>query len=340
MKITTDPLQYCRTLPKGMRAVLLYGPNRLVIQEAVTLLQQAFLPEDKNDFSVVTVTPDRIKQNPTLLADEMSSFGFFASNKLIHIKETEDATLKAIQAAMELPGAGHFLVIEAGELPPRSALRQWGEKTKDVACLACYMLEGAKLARFVQDQFAAQNARISGDAVALVIDRLGNDLSALKNLVPQLADFVGGQNPVITLEHIEALLVDQAEQEMDGMVQAVADRNMAVMDRALHNLSASDISMVAVLRMLQYYFYRLRQAHAAVHNGKSPEEAMATLKPPVFFKMKTPFLRHLRNWNLAQIDMALAEFLALEAACKKTGTPELNVVQYRLMRLCLRKQAA
>lgn len=339
MKITTDPLQYCRTVPNGMRAVLLYGPNRLVIQECVQFLQKAFLPEDKNDFSVVTVTPDQLKQNPTLIADELSSFGFFASNKLIHIKEADDPVLKFIQPALELPNAGHFLVIEAEELSPRSALRQWGEKTNDVACLACYMLDGAKLIRFVQDQFIAQGAKISGDAVALIIDRLGNDLSALKNLVPQLMDFVGGKNPVITIDHIEALLVDQAEQEMDGVTQSVADRNMAVLDRALHNLAASDVSMVAVLRMLQYYFYRLRLVHAAVHNGKSAEEGMAQLKPPVFFKMKTSFQRHLRSWNLAQIDEALSEFTALEAACKKTGTPELNLVQFRLMRLCLRKSA-
>lgn len=338
MKITTDPLQYCRTIPNGMRAILLYGPNRLMVKECIASLQKAFLPQDKNDFSVVTITPDQLKQNATLIADEMSSFGFFASNKFIHIKDAEDSTLKSIQAALELPGAGHFLVIEADELSPRSSLRQWGEKTGDVSCLACYMLDGAKLMRFVQDQFTAQGAKISSDAVLLLIDRLGNDLSPLKNLIPQLMDFVGGN--AITLDHIEALLVDQAEQEMDGVTQSVADRNMPVLDRALHNLAASDVSMVAVLRMLQYYFYRLRTAHAAIHNGKSPEEAMAALKPPVFFKMKTPFLRHLRNWNLKQVDDALAEFIMLEAACKKTGTPELNFVQYRLMRLCLRKNAA
>lgn len=338
MKIPGDPLQYCRTIPKGMNAVLLYGPNAMLISECVQLLQKAFLPEEKNDFSIVTVTPDQLKHNPTLIADELSSFGFFATQKFIHIKDGDDGITRPLQDALEIPNAGHFLVIDAGELTPRSALRAWGEKAKDVACLACYTLDGPKLLRFVQDQFVQQGAKISTDAVTLVCERLGNDLSALKNLVPQLMDYVGGKNPVITIEHIESMLVDQAEQEMDSVTQAVADRDMKTLDHALHSLSASDVSMIAVLRILQNYFYRLRTVHAAAANGDNPETAMQQLKPPVFFKMKTPFMRHLRSWNTAQIDDALSEFVAMEAACKKTGTPELNFVHFRLMRLCLRKK--
>lgn len=333
MKVTTDPLQYCRAIPKGIRAVLLYGPNTALIEEGVALAKKSVLTEEQNDFSVVTVTPETLKHNPNIIAEELSSYGFFASKKLLHLKDADDPFVKPMQSALTEPDAGHFVVIQAEELGPKSALRAWAEKANDVAAIACYMLEGANLARFVQTQFQQSNARINSDATQMLIDRLGNDLTPLKNLIQQLISFVGGENPQITADHVEALLVDQAEQEMDVVIQAVAEANMPQLDRALNTLHDSGTAMVAVLRSLQYYFYRLRQIQLALRDGEDFKMLMKRMR--VFFKQEPAIKRQLRTWPVTRIDQALTEFTRLEAACKKTGTPELLLVHHRLMRLAL-----
>lgn len=333
MKITTDPLQYCRAIPKGMRAILLYGPNTALIEEAIAQAKKSFLSEDQNDFSVVTTTPSELKQNPSFLAEELSSYGFFASKKLLHIKDADDAIVKQLQGAMDEPDAGHFIVIQGDELGPKSTLRAWAEKAKDAASLACYMLEGANLQRFIQAQFQQQNARISNDATTLIIDRLGNDLTPLKNIIGQLISYVGGDAPNIQIDHVEALLVDQSEQELDMVVQAVADANMPQLDRAINTLNDSGMTMIAVLRALQNYFYRLRVIHLALNDGEDFKLLMKRLR--VFFKQEPSIKRQLRTWPLSRVDGALNEFTRLEAACKKTGTPELLLVHHRLMRLAL-----
>ena len=335
MKITTDPLQYCRSVPKNIRAILLYGPNTALVNEAGKVAQKSFLPEEQNYFSVVTITSEQLKQNPAALNDELSSYGFFASKKLIHLKNAEDNLVKFLQPALEAPDAGHFILIEAEELGPKSALRIWAEKANDVAALACYMLEGANLQRFITSQFQSQNARINNDASALLADRLGNDLTPLKNVVSQLISYVGGENPQITASHIHELLVDQAEQEMDMLVQSVANANMPQLDRAIHTLEASGTNMVAMLRNLQSYFYKMRSMQVAIKNGEDIDGLMKRLR--IFFKLIPSVKQQLRNWNLQRIDNALAEFTLLEALCKKTGTPELLLVHQRLMRLCLTK---
>lgn len=333
MKITTDPLQYCRAVPKNIRAVLLYGPNTALIQEGVALAKKSFLGDGQNDFSVVTITPDMLKQNGALLGDELSSYGFFATKKLVHLKDAEDALVKPLQAALEAPDAGHFIVIQAEELGPKSTLRAMAEKSPDIAAMACYMLEGANLQRFIQGQFQQNQAKISSDAVMMLIDRLGNDLTPLRNVIQQLIAFVGGDAPVVQVEHVEALLIDQAEQEMDVVIQSVADADMPQLDRALHTLHESGVAMVAVLRSLQYYFYRLRQIHLALKEGEDFKLLMKRLR--VFFKQEAAIKRQLRFWPVTRIDAALVEFTRLEAACKKTGTPELLLVHHRLMRLAL-----
>lgn len=332
MKVTGAPLIYCSKPMPGMLGVLLYGPNTLLIQECIAALRKHFLPEDDNAMAHVTVTSDMLKQNPLILADELSSFGFFATKKLIHIKDADDSFLKPLQSALSLPDAGHVLIMEAAELGPKSGLRGWAEKATDIAALACYMMEGQALHRFVQDRFKEKGAIISGEGIILLIDRLGNEIASLSNVINQLIDYAG-HDATIHVEHVEALLIDQAEQGLDKLVQAFADGTLPQMDRVLYQLHAEGVSMVAVLRMLQTYFYRLRLVQAEIKNGLSFEDSVKRLRPPIFFKAKPAFSKHLRRWDMIRLDQALIEFQKLEAACKKTGTPELELVQQRLIAL-------
>ncbi len=339
MKIS-DPLGFAANPPGGLRAALLYGPNRALVTEAIAVLRKAFLPNGYDDFSYVVMSADDLKDNPTRLSDEMSSFGFFAGKKLLHVKNIGDSLIKPIIEAIAAPDAGHFLILEADELPSKSGLRAWAEKADEVACAACYAMEGAALNRFVQGQFKKYNATIASDALTLLLDRLGTDLSPLNGVITQLCDYVGGDNPKITHDHVEAMLMDQAEQEFDNVTSALGDGDLQKLDRALNVLHETGTPMVAVLRVLQSYFYKLRGVQATIADGTSMDEALGKVRPPLFWKTKPAFVRHLRAWPMARLDAGLREFVTLEAACKKTGTPDLALVQQRLIALSKAKIAA
>lgn len=339
MKIT-DPLAFAANPPAGLRMALVYGPNRALVNETIVKLRQSYLPGGYDDFSYVVLTPEDLKEQPTRLADELSSFGFFAGKKVLHLKGASDTQMKNIAEALSVPDAGHFLIVEADELPAKSGMRAWAEKADEIGCAACYALEGAALNRFVQNQFQQQNAVIASDALTLLLDRLGTDLSPLNGVIRQLVDYVGGDKPHIKPEHVEAMLVDQAEQEFENVTNALCDGNLQQLDRALNVLHESGTPMVAVLRVLQSYFYKLRGVQMTVKNGASQDDAIKALRPPLFWKAKPGFIRHLRAWPLPRLDAGLREFLALEASCKKTGTPDLALVQQRLIALSKAKIAA
>lgn len=332
MKITGDPLRFCAAPAKETRAILLYGPNNALIGEATLTLKNHLFPKGADDFAHVVINADELKDNPSRLADELASFGFFAAKKLVHIKGAGDTMTKAIQDALSLPDAGHFLLVEAEALGPKSPLRSSAEKSDVMASVPCYEFDAAALSRFVQMQFQKQETMIDGQATLLLIDRLGGDVSVLPGVIAQLKDYVGGDKPSVKLEHVEAMLVDQAEHEMELAVQSIADVKTAEMDRILYGLHESGTSMVAVLRALQYYFYKLRSVQAEIKNGTSQDAALAQLRPPLFFKTKPHFIRHLRNWPLERIDRMLATCLYLEGECKKTSTPEMPLVQQHLLR--------
>jgi len=337
MKISGDPLKFASQPPPGLRGVLVYGPNQSLADETVATLRRTLLPGGGDDFAFVVIPSDELKNNPGRIAEELSSFGFFASKKVLLIRDAGDGQARALDEALAAPDAGHFIILQAENLTPKSALRALAEKSDLLASVPCYELDGAALARFVQQQFQKSNAALDRDALPVLLDKLGGDTTTLNGIIQQLIDYVGGEKPLIRAEHIEAMLVDQAEQALDDAVQAACDRDLPRFDRVLNSLGESGTSIVAVLRALQQYFYKLRTAQAAMKDGASQDEALSKIRPPLFFKTKPLFIRHLRGWNLNLVDRALRELLYLESQCKKTGTPEIALVQQRLNALMLRK---
>ena len=67
---------------------------------------------------------------------------------------------------------------------------------------------------------------------------------------------------------------------------------------------------------------RLYEARARMEGeGKSADEAMKSLRPPVFFKQENAFRNQLRRFNPRTLECALALLLKAEAQSKSTGTP-------------------
>jgi DNA polymerase III subunit delta len=74
--------------------------------------------------------------------------------------------------------------------------------------------------------------------------------------------------------------------------------------------------------------------------GASAQEAMAAMRPPVFFKRQAMVGKALRLWPLAAVDQAVAAALTAEAACKTTRVPEHDYCRQTMLALALRARAA
>lgn len=339
MKISGDPMQFAQNPPVkgGLCGVLIYGPNAALADTVADTLRRVLLPQNADDFANVVLDGDTLKADAGPFVDEMMTSGFFAAQKVVTVKNASDSMTRTVQDVLDMPHAGHFFILQADALTPKSSLRALAEKSDRVAALACYELDGVALNRFIIDRFRDRGASITSDGAALIANRLGGDMSVLNTLADQLVLYAGGDKPTISPSHVESLLVDQAEQALDDAVRAVADRDAAAFDRIVTTMAQSGESMIGPLRAMQYYFYKLRGAAADIASGADTESALAKIRPPLFFKTKPVFTRHLRTWSLPLLDRVLRELLYLESQCKKTGTPEAALVQQRLLPLLLKK---
>lgn len=304
----------------ALRAVLVYGPDAGLVQERGAALGKAVLDGPPDPFRIAEMLGPDLAKDPARLADEAQALSLTGGRRLIRVREAGDGVTEGLKAALAGPKTDSLMVLEAGDLTPRSSLRKLAESSDAVAAVPCYQADPQAIAAFARGLLDEAGKTVDRDAEAYIGQVLVTDRQLARREIEKLIAWLG-EDRRADLDAVRAVIGDSAEQTLDDLVLAVADGKAEAADRAWRLLSAEGTQPVAVLRALQRHFTRLHFAAAHVAAGLSPDQAMAKLKPPVFFKAQPRVKAQLGRWSPARLQAALDRLVETEAQCKQTGMP-------------------
>jgi DNA polymerase-3 subunit delta len=316
-------------------AVLLYGPDTGLVRERALLLVGTVVADASDPFRVVDLDTALLKRDPARLSDEAAAIAFGGGRRVVRIRDATDAVADILASFLDLAPAGGelaLLVVEAGQLPPRSSLRRLFEEAENAAALPCYQDEGAALVATIRRALAEDGVTASDDALSYLSENLGADRAVTRSELGKLALYVG-KGHTATLEDAIACVGDSSALSLDDLAFAVADESARAVDRALARVLQEGVEPVSIVRAVARHFERLHLASGRVAEGQSPESAIASLRPPVFFKQKSRFLAQMRRWDAPRAAVALQRLLSLESDCKTTGVPADSVCREGLLLL-------
>ena len=303
-----------------IRAVLIYGPDSGLVRERATLLTKAIVDDPLDPFLVVEFTGAALRRDPALLGDEAAAIALIGGRRVVRFREVQDSLTAIFKAFFEdMPGDA-LVIVQSGELGPRSALRKLFEGESTAAALPCYADDERTLAFVIQDTLGEDKISISPDASAYLAANLGTDRGQTRSELRKLAIYTG-PGGTVELDDAMACVGDSSALTLDALVFAAADGDVAAVDRALSRSFQEGGNPVSILRATSRHLMRLQLVRDSVDKGKRPEDAMKSLRPPVFFKMAGPFRRQVGIWRGATIARALRLTLEAETQCKTTGMP-------------------
>ena len=305
----------------SLRAILLYGPDNGLIKENAEQLAKTQVADLNDPFSVVEIFAPELKSDPARLGDEAGALSFGGGGRVVRVRQATDASTNAIASFLDgdTP-SGAIVIIEAGELAARSSLRKLFEGSENAVAVACYADDARSLPDIIRQTMAPHNQTVSRDAMALLVQSLGADRSLTRNELEKLAIYKGGPGE-ISIDDVRASLSDAAATSMDDVVFSAASGNFAKLDSALEKTFDEGISPIAVVRASTRHFQRLHLARGEMDNGKSVEDAVRSLRPPVFYKYMDQFKSQLRIWPSVRLARAFELLTQAELDCKTTALP-------------------
>jgi DNA polymerase-3 subunit delta len=309
--------------------VLIYGPDAgLVAERALTIVK-----------SVVGGTDDAFRYaelaDPARLLEEATAASLMGGRRAIRLRDAGESAVKPLESLLKTP-ADSIVILEAGDLTPKSKLRALAEKNPGAAAIACYAIDASRRPGVITARLRAAGITIEPDAAAWVGQNIGGEEGAIRQAV-ELLHLYAGPNGRLTLADVMAALTDGGDTSIQDAIDATITGDPASADRAVTLAYDEGASPVAILRILLGELMRLRVAAAS---GASPSEAVSTIRPPVFFKRVPIVTKALGLWTTASLTEAIRAALMAEAACKSTHTPDQAYCRQMMLGLASRARSA
>ena len=337
MKIETRQVEaFLRKPDPRIRGVVVYGNDDGLIAERALALARTVCDDLKDPFRVVDIAGETLKGDPARLADEFGAMSLMGGRRVIRVRPAGEESAAALENLVAATAGDALIVLEGGNLTPRSALRTLAETEPCLAALPCYMDNEAALEALVEGAARAENMTVDDDALEWIVARLGGDRGQSRSEIDKLMLFKSGDaSKAVSLDDAMAVLGDTAAIGQDDVVGATFDGDQVALDRALQRVFDEGGNPVQLVRAVQRHVDQLHAVAGQTAKGVPMEAALAKARGlPRFGKRRDAFLRHLRLWPLGRLSNALDEILKAEIDCKTTGLPDEAIARRLCSRLC------
>jgi DNA polymerase-3 subunit delta len=334
MKITTNAIEgFLRKPDPNVRAVLFHGPDGGLVRERATAFAKRVVPDLNDPFLVSDLGADQLKDDPARLADEAAALALTGGRRVVRVRDVGEAQAKLFEGFLaDIPGDA-LVVVMAGEVKSTGALVKAFEAVPYAAAIACYGDTDRTLDALLSERLRQDQVRIDPDAQQYVLAHLGADRAISRMEIEKLALYAG-KGGTLTLEDARILVGDSAALALDDASQAVGEGDSAGLDRAMAAATEAGTSPVGVLRAVGGYLVKLHKGASEVAKGGQPKAIAKSMR--IFWKQEDRFCRQIAAWTPSELEAVLAAVLEAEAACKRTGMPDVAVAGRTLHSVCAR----
>ena len=338
MKISPrDAEAFLKSPDPAVRAVLVYGPDAGLVRERVEALVKVAAEDPADPFRVADFAAKELSDDPARLADEAAALSLTGGRRAVRLRQADDSLAPRFREFLAAPArdapSDALIVVEAGDLPARSALRKAFESAKAGAALACYRDDDRSLGLVIRETLREFGHEATPDALAYLSAQLGGDRQLSRRELEKLALYKGPEPGAIELGDAQACVGDSAALSLDDLAYAVAGGAAAEAERALARSLQEGVQPVGALRSVSRHFQRLHFVVGLVEGGLPLDDAVKRLRPPLFWKVAPAFRAQAAAWSLGALARALGRLLEAEADCKRSGAPEATICARALLEI-------
>lgn len=317
---------FCRSPDLALSGALLHGPDEALVAMHRRELVGAVLGPHPDPLRLTRLEATAVRRDPAAADAALRTRGFFSGRALVLVEGATDAVAAALDQVLAgvTPEDG-FLVVTAGALPSRSALRRLFEDARRLAALPV-ATEAPTVAEIearlgelglrsgLEDE---AKARLAGLAVAL-------DRACFDRLLESVAIYSLGAADPLRGEEIALLAPSGLDAAIDAFVDAVAGGRPESVGPALRRVVVAGASPVTLLLGLQRHFRQL--IIADVGNGRAPRWGAP----------RDAVLGQLRRWRRERLEVAARMLYETDARVRSAErVPALALVERCALRLAM-----
>jgi DNA polymerase-3 subunit delta len=229
---------------------------------------------------------------------------------------------------------GSVIILEAGNLTPKDALRALVEAAKLGRALPCYPDSDETLIALIRETFSKAGIAADPDVAPTLRDILGNDREITRRELEKLTLYAA-ESKVLTREDIITLCADNGALAIDQIIDAAGTGHPEKMDDALNRALANAINPQQLLATALGHFAMLRRLRSEVDAGKSASAVLESARPKPHFSRRAALEQQLRNWGDEQLANACERLYQATSDSRRRHDLDETITRRALLAVCM-----
>ncbi len=302
------------------KITLFYGVNLGLKSD----LKAKIIENNKNS-EILRYSQDELLKDKALLENEIKNISLFEKNKIFLIENVNDKILQLIQE-FENIHSDRKIFLFSDVLDKKSKLRNYTEKSKKCACVACYEDNEISIKKLIDSRLRGFSG-LSTYNINLIIDSTNLDRSKLTNELNKIISCFPNKN--ILTEKLEVLLNVKENTDFNKLNDEAFLGNKINTNKLLAQTGMDNEKNIFYLNIINLRLEKLLQINN--YNKLTIEEAINSLKPPVFWKDKPNLTNQAKKWDKFKIQKMINLTFNLEKKIKSNNLIEKNILIKKLL---------
>ena len=302
------------------KIALFYGVNLGLKND----LKEKIIENNKNS-EILRYSQDELLKDKALLENEIKNISLFEKNKIFFIENANDKILQFIQEFENIL-SDRKIFLFSDLLDKKSKLRNYTEKSKKCACVACYEDNEISIKKLINLKLNGFSG-LSPQNIKLIIEHTNLDRSKLNNELNKIISCFPNKN--ILTEKLEVLLNVKANTDFNKLNDEAFLGNKVNTNKLLAQTVMDNEKNIFYLNIINQRLEKLLQINNL--NKSSIENAINSLKPPVFWKDKPNLTNQAKKWDKCKVQKMISLTFNLEKEIKSNNLIEKNILIKKLL---------
>ena len=302
------------------RIFLLYGENEGLKNEVIKKnLENKFLE------TTYRYDESEILKNKEEFFMNLYSQSFFENKKLIIISRVTEKIKDIIEDMDEKKLIDVVIVLLSGTLDRKSKIRQLFEKSKVLTCIPFYEDNSQTLSSIASIFFREKKVAMSTQTINLLVERSRGDRQNLNSELRKIESFLIS-NKTIKIEDILKLTNLAENYDVSELIDSCLAKNKRKTVKILNENNYSVEDTIIVIRTFLAKSKRLLKLYKEFENKKNIDQAISSIKPPIFWKDKDIVKQQMQKWSENSLKKLIYKINKIEFLIKKNSACSINIL--------------
>ena len=299
---------------------LIHGNNEGIKED---IINNIYLKEFNGEilkYDEYEVLNNRDEFISSLLTDSL-----FSTNKIIIISRATDKIVDVINDILERGKSETKIIIKCHSLEKKSKLRKLFEKEGNIICTPVYEDDNRSLNSIIQIFLKENKFNLSQEIKNILIERSKGDRINLRNELKKLK-YLSLSKKILSIDDVDKLSNLAENYSVFELSDNYLAKNSKKVSNILNENNYSSEDCILIIRTILSKSKRLLKIRNEIDNNSNVDQAISSIKPPIFWKEKDIVKKQAQSWTTNEVKEIIFKISDLEALVKKNTANSILLV--------------